>query len=324
MIEIVMLIALGFTVASLLALLIAPALWRRAVKLTTRKIKATMPISVADINADKDLLRAEYAVEMRRLELGLGKAKERAARHLMERNQHTVEIGKLETEIAMLKSALTERSKASSVLEQTVQKHIPEVEAQQAHSLKVIAARNIELSERANAFANQRDALELAQKMVQRQEQEIDRLRQALESLTGTRVNFWGKELSEDIERTAMAKENGKLNAELSRLREDIAQLRELDIADAAKLRTEMHRLADLMLSGKAPAKPKKTGPDQAIVEAKAIEDTSQAKVPQEEEPESEKPAQSKRSKRKRAAKPRKSLSERLAGLKSKKQKENA
>jgi hypothetical protein len=324
MIETVMLIALGFTVASLLALLIAPALWRRAVKLTTRKIKATMPISVADINADKDLLRAEYAVEMRRLELGLGKAKERAARHLMERNQHTVEIGKLETEIAMLKNALTERTKASSVLEQTVQKHIPEVEAQQEHSLKVIAARDLELSERANAFANQGDALELAQKMVQRQEQEIDRLRQALESLTGTRVNFWGKELSEDIERTAMAKENGKLNAELSRLREDIAQLRELDIADAAQLRTEMHRLADLMLSGKAPAKSKKTDPDPAIVETEAIEETSQTKVPQEEEPESKKPAQSKRSKRKQAAKPRKSLSERLAGLKHKKQKENA
>jgi hypothetical protein len=324
MIETVMLIALGFTVASLLALLIAPALWRRAVKLTTRKIKATMPISVADINADKDLLRAEYAVEMRRLELGLGKAKERAARHLMERNQHTVEIGKLEIEIAMLKNALTERTKASSVLEQTVQKHIPEVEAQQEHSLKVIAARDLELSERANAFANQGDALELAQKMVQRQEQEIDRLRQALESLTGTRVNFWGKELSEDIELTAMAKENGKLNAELSRLREDIAQLRELDIADAAQLRTEMHRLADLMLSGKAPAKSKKTDPDPAIVETEAIEETSQTKVPQEEEPESKKPAQSKRSKRKQAAKPRKSLSERLAGLKHKKQKENA
>jgi hypothetical protein len=261
---------------------------------------------------------------MRRLELGLGKAKERAARHLMERNQHTVEIGKLEIEIAMLKNALTERTKASSVLEQTVQKHIPEVEAQQEHSLKVIAARDLELSERANAFANQGDALELAQKMVQRQEQEIDRLRQALESLTGTRVNFWGKELSEDIERTAMAKENGKLNAELSRLREDIAQLRELDIADAAQLRTEMHRLADLMLSGKAPAKSKKTDPDPAIVETEAIEETSQTKVPQEEEPESKKPAQSKRSKRKQAAKPRKSLSERLAGLKHKKQKENA
>lgn len=324
MIEIVMLIALGFTVASLLALLIAPALWRRAVKLTTRKIKATMPISVADINADKDLLRAEYAVEMRRLELGLGKAKERAARHLMERNQHTVEIGKLETEIATLKNSLTERSKASSVLEQTVQKHIPEVEAQHEHSLKVIAARDLELSERANAFANQGDALVLAQTMVQRQEQEIDRLRQALESLTGARVNFWGKELSEDIERTAMAKDNGKLNAELSRLREDIAQLRELDIADASDLRTEMHRLADLMLGGKSPAKPKQSGADKQKVENEAVEDASKTRTAKDAESESEKPVQSKRSKRKKPAKSRKSLADRLSGLKGKKHKENA
>ena len=146
MIETVMLIALGFTVASLLALLIAPALWRRAVKLTTRKIEATMPISVADINADKDLLRAEYAVEMRRLELALGKATDRAARHLMERNQHTVEIGKLETEIALLKNAIAERTHASSVLEQAVQKRIPEIEAQLEHSLQVIAARPVRTS----------------------------------------------------------------------------------------------------------------------------------------------------------------------------------
>jgi hypothetical protein len=37
MIETVMLIVLGFTIASLIALLIAPSLWRHAVKLTTRQ-----------------------------------------------------------------------------------------------------------------------------------------------------------------------------------------------------------------------------------------------------------------------------------------------
>ncbi len=317
MIETVMLIALGFTVASLLALLIAPALWRRAVKLTTRKIEATMPISVADINADKDLLRAEYAVEMRRLELALGKSKDRAARHLMERNQHTVEIGKLETEIAMLKSSLTERTHESSVLEQTVQKRIPEVESQQEHALAIIAARDLELAERATAFNNQTEALELAQKMIHRQENEINQLREALESVSGDRVNFWGKEISGDKDRAEIAKENGKLHAELSRLREDLAQLRELDTADAIELRAEMHRLADSMLSGKPVSKPKvpDTKPELTAPDSDEVQEKTPAKT---------KPAKARRRRPKRSTKPRKSLSERLAGLKRKKQKEDA
>ncbi len=324
MIETVMLIVLGFTLASLIALLIAPALWRHAVKLTTSKIEATLPISVADINADKDLLRAEYAVEMRRLELELGKAKERAARHLMERNQHTVQIGTLETEIATLKNALAERTKASSVLEQAVQKRIPEIEAMQKQSLQLIAVRDHELAERANAFNNQTDSLELAQKIIHGQEQEINQLRVALESVSGDRVNLWGKEVSRDNERSAMAKENGKLHAELSRLREDLAHLRELDTADAAELRTEMHRLADLMLSGKPAVKPKKLDADPELFEPEPAEKKPVSKATQKKVPASKKPAAKKRAQRKPAAKARKSLSERLAGLKRKKQKEDA
>ena len=49
-----MLVALGFLVAALLALLIAPAFWSRAVKLTTRRIKETLPISDAEVQADKN------------------------------------------------------------------------------------------------------------------------------------------------------------------------------------------------------------------------------------------------------------------------------
>ncbi len=324
MIETVMLIVLGFTIASLIALLIAPSLWRHAVKLTTSKIEATMPISVADINADKDLLRAEYAVEMRRLELELGKAKERAARHLMERNQHTVQIGTLETEIATLKNALAERTKASSVLEQAVQKRIPEIEAMQEQSLQLIAERDRELAERSNAFNNQTDSLELAQRIIHGQEQEINHLREALESVSGDRVKLWGKEVSEDKQLSTMAKENGKLHAELSRLREDLAQLRELDTADAAELRSEMHRLADLMLSGKPAVKPKKFDADPELFEPEPAEKTPVSKAKQKKAPASKKPAAKERARRKPAAKQRKSLSERLSGLKRKKQKEDA
>ena len=76
MIDIGMYVALGFLLASLLALMVAPAFWRRAVRLTRRRIEMTMPMSASDIQADKDQLRAEFAIELRRVEVALEKARD--------------------------------------------------------------------------------------------------------------------------------------------------------------------------------------------------------------------------------------------------------
>ena len=63
-----MLVALGFLVASLLGLLLASAFWSRAVRLTTKRLKRSMPVSEAEIKADRDRLRAEHAIKVHKLE----------------------------------------------------------------------------------------------------------------------------------------------------------------------------------------------------------------------------------------------------------------
>ncbi len=316
MIETLLLVALGFAAASLLALLIAPASWRRAVRLTTRRLEATMPISVADINADKDLIRAESAVEMRRLELELEKARERAARHLMERNMHTVEIGKLETKIAELESTVTERSKAGLVLEQTVSKRIPDLEGQIEELDNIVVARDHELAERARSFNNQGEALTLAQTMIRRQEQEIERLRSSLESGVGSQLKHFGKAVDVDEKYTELARQKGKVEAELSHLRQELAQLKEVEVADAAQLRRELQHLAGHMLSGTAPAKPSgKPAADEKTQDSQ----TPPAEHINKSEPKSKRPTSELGTKQ--TAKPRKSLSDRLAGLTSSKRK---
>ncbi len=68
MIELAMVFALGFLVASLIALAAAPAFWRRAIRLSTRRLEMQLPLSPQEIRAGRDLLRAEFAVERRRLE----------------------------------------------------------------------------------------------------------------------------------------------------------------------------------------------------------------------------------------------------------------
>ncbi|MGL4286782.1 MAG: hypothetical protein ACRCVA_10590 [Phreatobacter sp.] len=68
-IETAMVFALGFLLAALLALGLLGAVWRRAVRLTTRRVENAIPLSMAEIKADKDQLRAEFAVAARRLEM---------------------------------------------------------------------------------------------------------------------------------------------------------------------------------------------------------------------------------------------------------------
>ncbi len=60
--------ALGFMVAALLALMSLPAFWRRAMRLSTRRLQMLAPMSMEEVAAERDLLRAEFAVRERRLE----------------------------------------------------------------------------------------------------------------------------------------------------------------------------------------------------------------------------------------------------------------
>ncbi|MCL2385078.1 MAG: hypothetical protein FWC84_04535 [Alphaproteobacteria bacterium] len=68
MVEQVMIFALGFLIAGLIALAVAPAFWHRAIRLSRRRLEMQLPLSPQEILAAQDLLRAEFAVEQRRLE----------------------------------------------------------------------------------------------------------------------------------------------------------------------------------------------------------------------------------------------------------------
>src|ERR1700751_6287760 len=75
MIEPVMYFGIGFLVAALLGLLFVPLVHNRAVRLTTKRLEASTPLSMVEIRADRDYLRAEFAVSTRRLEMTIEKLK---------------------------------------------------------------------------------------------------------------------------------------------------------------------------------------------------------------------------------------------------------
>ena len=97
MIESVMLCGIGLLAGCLLMLALFPFVHERAVRITKRQITEATPLTVNEIQADKDHLRAEFAMSVRRLEIGMGALRTRAVAR-SGRNQNA-EIGRLKVEL---------------------------------------------------------------------------------------------------------------------------------------------------------------------------------------------------------------------------------
>src|SRR5262245_56929122 len=120
MIEAIMYFGIGFLFASLIGVAVAPLIHDRAVRLTMRRLENSIPQSMAEIQADKDLLRAEFAMSTRRLEIGVEELKEQNTNQLaelsrrgdminrlkLEREVHKVETVALKSEVQSLKERL--------------------------------------------------------------------------------------------------------------------------------------------------------------------------------------------------------------------------
>ena len=110
MIEPIMYLAIGFLVSMLCGLMIVPLVHNRAVRLTTRRLEAATPLSMAEIQADKDQLRAEFAMSARRLEMNVEQLKNKTTSQL-------AELGKKSDAINRMKMELGEKNAAIFALE---------------------------------------------------------------------------------------------------------------------------------------------------------------------------------------------------------------
>ena len=99
MIEPIMYLAIGFLVSMLFGLMIVPLVHNRAVRLTTRRLEAATPLSMAEIQADKDQLRAEFAMSARRLEMSVDQLKNRTTSQLAELGKKTDAINRMKIEL---------------------------------------------------------------------------------------------------------------------------------------------------------------------------------------------------------------------------------
>ena len=243
MIEWLMFGALGFLLGCLLALMLAPPLWNRAVKLTTRKLEATMPMSLNDIQADKDQLRAEFAIELRKVEVALDKAKEKATRELIEANKRRVEIAMLNTDLSAAKAQLQENENANRVLQQTIKRRLPDLDSRLKAAKKALAELESVNAELRTTVASQSEALKTARTTLHNQRSDIDRLRSALESgSAGGGLRGLGKPDARTVA------ESQRLSAELSKVQEELERAK-ASAEETMLLRRELSRLASQILN---------------------------------------------------------------------------
>jgi predicted nucleic acid-binding Zn-ribbon protein len=242
MIEWLMFGALGFLLGCLLALMLASPLWNRAVKLTTRKLEATMPMSLNDIQADKDQLRAEFAIELRKVEVALEKAKEKATRELIEANKRRVEIAVLNTDLASVKGQLQENENANRVLQQTIKRRLPDLDSRLKAAKKALAELESVNTELRTTVASQSEALKTARTTLHAQRADIERLRTALESGGGAALRGSGK-----VDARTLA-ESQRLNAELSKAQEELERAK-TSAHENALLRRELSKLTSQILA---------------------------------------------------------------------------
>src|SRR5215472_9631149 len=129
MIEPIMYMSIGFLVAGLLVIGAIPMVHARAVRLTQRRLEAMTPMSMAEIHADKDQLRAEFAMSTRRLEMSVDQMKAKTSSQLAEIGKKAEAVGRLKLELGEKAAALLGAEAKVNALTEELEKVQAELDA---------------------------------------------------------------------------------------------------------------------------------------------------------------------------------------------------
>ena len=208
MLEGILYFVLGFLAAGLLALMVSPAIWNRAVMLTKKRIESSVPLTLNEIQADKDQLRAEFAMSTRRLEMSVEELREKAAIQIIEINrkrdelallaeesgQRVRSVGDLEVQSSELRSLLRQKEEA-----------LTRANAQHEEMQKKLEVRALELEQlRIKLTVAQSDAEGNRFELIAR-DSVMEKLTDRLSDATGGKVNA-RVELQEAIKDLSVAK----------------------------------------------------------------------------------------------------------------------
>src|SRR6201981_290412 len=149
MVEPIMYLAIGFLVSMLFGLMIVPLVHNRAVRLTTRRLEAATPLSMAEIQADKDQLRAEFAMSARRLEMSVEQLKNKTTSQLAELGQKTDAINRMNIELGEKNATIF----ALEAREKAVKEQLRATEEEFAARTEALRQAEMALNDKQNALS---------------------------------------------------------------------------------------------------------------------------------------------------------------------------
>jgi chromosome segregation ATPase len=179
MIEPIMYLAIGFLVSMLFGLMIVPLVHNRAVRLTTKRMEAATPLSMAEIQADKDQLRAEFAMSARRLEMSVDQLKNKTTSQL-------AELGKKSDAINRMKVELGEKNATIFSLEareKAVKEQLRATEEEFAAKTEMLRSAELALNEKQSELAKINSELSDRSMVAESRQVELVTVRTQIEEL---------------------------------------------------------------------------------------------------------------------------------------------
>ncbi|MBX9647013.1 MAG: hypothetical protein K2X57_08145 [Xanthobacteraceae bacterium] len=221
MIEPIMYLAIGFLVSMLFGLMIVPLVHNRAVRLTTRRLEAATPLSMAEIQADKDQLRAEFAMSARRLEMSVDQLRNKTTSQL-------AELGKKSDAINRMKIELGEKNATIFSLEareKAVKEQLRATEEEFAAKTEMLRGAETALTDKQAELAKINHELSDRSMMADSRQVELVAVRTQIEELKG-RVGDAEKEFTATQARLAQERtESENATRELTEARSRVENL---------------------------------------------------------------------------------------------------
>lgn len=186
MIEIVLFVALGFLVAALIGMVVAPAIYRRVVKLTERRMRSTVPLNAAEIKAAKDMERAAFAAENARISVELKKEREQLTEQRAGNSRLTETVIKMRSQNVDLQNDLDNLKQESGRLRSNLR--IEESNLEKAQAALANAQKNndekekqiLSMLEKANQLSTEVNSLRIESAT---KDTESENLRSTIDSL---------------------------------------------------------------------------------------------------------------------------------------------
>jgi predicted nucleic acid-binding Zn-ribbon protein len=178
MIEQIMYCGIGFLAASLIGLVVIPLVHNRATRLTTRRLDAATPPSIVQIQAEKDKLRAEFALLARRQEVSVEMMRTKYVSQIADLEKKTEVIDQLKTAHGEKNSVIFALEARDKVLRDQLRAAEEEVAIKTSEMYKAERAH----SDRAADLAKLMSEFEKCSKLVDSQQLEIIALKTQIEA----------------------------------------------------------------------------------------------------------------------------------------------